>query len=104
MPHSYKRLFTSAKVRKNRKKPRDSRRVLLEQLEDRNLLAGDIDLSPHLMAEGEGPSCPEGLNYPLIAAYTGNLPELAQKKYPRLPHAGDATAARGQTGQGTVAG
>ncbi|MDA1050164.1 MAG: Ig-like domain-containing protein [Planctomycetota bacterium] len=60
-------------MRKTRKKPRDSRRILLEQLEVRNLLAGDLDLSPHLLGEGEGPSCPAGFNYPWIAAYTGFL-------------------------------
>ncbi|MBC8352007.1 MAG: tandem-95 repeat protein [Planctomycetes bacterium] len=75
MPHSYKRLLTGAKTRKARRKLRDSRRIHLEKLEDRNLLAGDLELSPHLMAEGEGPTCPAGLSYPLLAAYTGNLPE-----------------------------
>ena len=74
MPHSYQRLLTSAKTRKARKRLRNSRRIHLEKLEDRNLLAADIDLSPHLMAEGEGASCPAGYTYPSLAIYTANLP------------------------------
>ena len=73
MLNSYKHLFTKAKTRKAKTKLRDSRLVRLEQLENRNLLAGDLELSPHVMAEGEGPSCPAGLNYVPIAAYTGYL-------------------------------
>ncbi len=54
MPHSYKRLLTSAKARKTRKKLRNSRAFLLEKLEDRNLLAGDVDFFQALVPEGEG--------------------------------------------------
>jgi hypothetical protein len=54
MPYSYKRLLTSAKTRKNRKKLRNSRTICLEQLENRNLLAGDVNVFQPLAAEGEG--------------------------------------------------
>ena len=54
MPQSYKRLFSSTKSRNTRKKVRNSRRVFLEQLENRNLLAGDVDFFQSLVPEGEG--------------------------------------------------
>jgi hypothetical protein len=54
MLNSYKRLLTGAKTRKSKGKLRNSRRIHLERLEDRNLLAGDLGFDPALLAEGEG--------------------------------------------------
>ena len=58
MSYSYKSLLKSARTQKSRKRLRDSRKrsVHLERLEDRNLLAGDLEVpQDHMIhAEGEG--------------------------------------------------